>query len=214
MLSFTFNPLAGTGRSRSDRHPPRRSHDPQAWPDLPRAPDSADWMWAPDLRLDASPTSRLASGSALRPGLTAHHDGPADALRLDPLPDTGFRLSPSGFRGGFLSLALDLPGAALDGLRRHHVLGLAACFDLRGPQKVYGRLNILHGPNTEALLGSLRREPAVGPGQHLVEFELFDRDLDIRRLSRAWIDLIFESPGDSAVQVNAIGIYRRPRAVL
>jgi hypothetical protein len=148
------------------------------------------------------------------PGLSLHHDCPRGQVHVDPLPGPGFRLSPQGFDGSFLSLALDLPQPALDGLRRHHIVGLAVSIDSLAPVTTYGRLNILHGPNTEVLLRALPVAACGRPGTRIVAFDLAETELDDWRQSRGWLDLIFESPGDTGLQINDIALHRRPRAVL
>lgn len=187
---------------------------------LPQPPGS-DWVWRPDLwRAAVYPqgVAGAASRSALGPGLTLFHDCPKSEITLRQIRNGGAeRVAPFGlrldvlrFEGSFLSLVLDLPDAALRGLQLNHLVRLEMDVEMERPIEIFCRLNIKHGPNSEQLV----RELPKGEGARFVEFDLAYTRMNERRLEKAWVDIIFESPRMNEVTLHDLTFARYPRAEL
>jgi hypothetical protein len=114
------------------------------------------------------------------------------------------------FDGSFLSLVIDLPAEAVEGLRKTHLIGMNAIVETEKPLEIFARLNIRHGPNTEQIV----RELPLNQENTTVEFDLAYSKLNEKRVDRAWIDLIFEGPEMNQVTVRDLTFSRRPRAAL
>ena len=67
----------------------------------------------------------------------------------------GLRMDVFSFDGSFLSLVLDLPFEAVDGLTRRHLIRVDTIVEMEKPLEIFARLNIKHGPNTEQLVREL-----------------------------------------------------------
>lgn len=181
-----------------------------------------DWAWRPDLWLGPLPAIACAGaaggGTALGRGVSLFHDCPAAEVITrqfrspsagDPAP-YGLRLEVFHFDGSFLSLVLDLPPEAVQGLRTRHLIRLEAVLDLDRPLTVFARLNIKHGPNLEQIL----REMPLEAGRGVVDFDLFYSELNEKRVEQAWIDLIFQGPAQNQITLRDLTLGRRPRAEL
>jgi len=105
---------------------------------------------------------------------------------------------------------VDLPEEATQGLTRRHIIRLDTIVELEKPLEIFARLNIKHGPNTEQLV----REIPLGGEDVMVEFDLAYTKLNEKRVERAWVDLIFESPQMNQVILRDVTFSRRPRADL
>ncbi|GAD56530.1 hypothetical protein MBELCI_2582 [Limimaricola cinnabarinus LL-001] len=116
-------------------------------------------------------------------------------------------LCTESFDGGFVSLAIALPGPVLAGLRRRHLLGIEVDLGDAGPPRGFARLNLRQGPNSEALLRGLPRTDPTG-----TEFDLWSIKTDPERIESGWIDLIFEAPLPARIEIIDVVIARRPRA--
>jgi hypothetical protein len=114
------------------------------------------------------------------------------------------------FDGSFLSLVLDFPQEAIDGLTRRHLIRMDTIVELEKPLEIFARLNIKHGPNTQQIV----RELPLNEEESMVEFDLAYSTLNEKRVERAWIDLIFENPQMSQVVLRDVTFSRRPRADL
>ncbi len=124
----------------------------------------------------------------------------------------GLLLETLGFSGSFLSLSVDLPPDALQGLTRSHILRVAIGVSVERPMNIYGRLNIGHGPNTDELLRHLGDVVAGQPQQLVCEFDLHLVEMNEKRLEKIWLDLIFESPRMNAVRMGDMYLSRHLRA--
>ncbi|MFN3282190.1 MAG: DUF6478 family protein, partial [Tabrizicola sp.] len=164
---------------------------------LPQMPLGTDWGWRPDLwRVALAEPGAVASGerTALGEGLALYHDCPLGEVVVRQIRNQapedrapfGLALDVFGFRGSFLSLALNLPEAAVQGLRARHLVRAELVIDSDSPVKAYARLNIRHGPNLAQPVSAL---PEAGR-EKLAEFDLACADLNDRRIERAWLDLI------------------------
>ena len=180
-------------------------------------PPSCDWAWRPDpwvRPMAPGSVPDVADGAVLAPGVRLFHDGGGSRIavaqrRAAGEPPRDLRIDAPGFAGSFLSLAVDLPGAAARGLRRSHIVGIAAQLEAARPGAVYLRLNIRQGPNTE------RRVETAPPGPVArAEFDLGFDAINPVRLEAAWIDLIFAAPLDGPLVIEDLVVTRRPRADL
>ncbi len=199
---------------------------PRAGESLPRPPGT-DWAWRPRLWRGALPWPGLAgvgSGTALGEEARLFHDAPASGAgpevvlrqvrgREGDAAPFGLRLEAFGFGGTYLGLAIDLPPEACQGLSRRHLLRLDALLEMERPLAVFARLNVRHGPNTEALLRGLPLGEGASEGT-VVEFDLATTKLNERRVERMWLDLILERPAMNQVTVRDLTLARHPRAEL
>jgi hypothetical protein len=158
-----------------------------------------------------------ASGTRLAGDLALFHDCPLAEIAVAQQGARGRGGAPSaltvevfGFAGSYLSLALDLPGAAAEGLLRRHVVRAELALALEEPLEVYARLNIRHGPNTEQIP---RRVP-VADAPAVAEFDLAYSRLNEKRVERLWLDLIFERPAMNRIALGDVVLSRHPRAAL
>ncbi|TQS71536.1 hypothetical protein ERN12_10940 [Rhodobacteraceae bacterium] len=179
-------------------------------------PLGCDWAWRPEAwsgRILPGAHIEAANGAMLGTNLSICHDCPASQLSIAQVraqPDVAapFRVDIEvfGFSGSFLSLILDLPTDAVNGLRLNHLLRLNLDFQTEKPLSVYCRLNVKHGPNTEQLV----REYSTGDG--MVEFDLAYTKLNEKRVEKAWIDLIFNNPEMNRICLRDLTLLRHPRA--
>lgn len=180
-----------------------------------------DWAWRPDLWKGPIPTPGMTAvegKSLICEGTTLFHDCRRSELTVRQLRNTreadvapfGFRMDVFRFDGSFLSLVLDLPEAAAQGLRLRHLIRLDAIVEVEKPLEVFARLNIRHGPNVEQVV----RELPLTDGETFVEFDLAYTRVNEKRIEKLWIDLIFEGPEMNQVTLRDLTISRRPRAEL
>lgn len=176
-------------------------------------PQGTDWDWRPGPwrePLRPAAIAEPASGAAFGEEVTIFHDATRPALSLRQATARGFSVILSAFDldGSYLSLAMDLPGAAADGLTRRHILRIDPV--LSGPPGLaaYARLNIRHGPNTEDIV----RQIATDGGDQMVEFDLAYTRLNERRVERLWLDLILNGAAMGRVDIADLRFSRRLRA--
>jgi len=112
------------------------------------------------------------------------------------------------FDGSFLSLVIDAPADACEGLQRRHIVRVNAIVEIEKQIEVFARLNIKHGPNTEQLVLEL----PIGEDDVMVEFDLGYSEINEKRIERVWLDLIFESPEMNQVTIRDLTFCRYPRA--
>ncbi len=189
--------------------------------DVFQTPHGTDWAWRPDLwRLPlAKPgISSVDNGSNIGPDIKAFHDCPRSEIimrqlrnrRTSDLAAFGLRVEVFAFEGSFLSLVLDLPQAAIAGLRARHLIRLEAIVEMEKTIKISARLNVRHGPNTV----QITRDLPPGKPNVMVEFDLAYSDFNESRLEGAWIDMVFEDPAMSQVILRDLSFSRRLRAEL
>lgn len=192
---------------------------PLIGPNAIQKPLHTDWAWRPELwRGPLSPPGMAAIESRAKIGgeVTVHHDCRISELTArqirnsseEDLAPFGLRLDVFRFDGSFLSLAIELPKSAVDGLKRHHLMRLTTVVQMEQPLEIFARLNIQHGPNAEQLV----REIPLGQEESFVEFDLAYSKLNEKRIERAWIDLIFEGPDMNQIVLRDLTLSRRPRA--
>jgi hypothetical protein len=188
---------------------------------LPQVPLGTDWSWRPDLWRGALPEpGSLASGdrTTLGEGVALYHDCPLGEVvvrqvrndRPEDRAPYGLAIDVFGFRGSFLSLALNLPDAAVEGLKARHLVRAAMVIDCDRPVRAFARLNIKHGPNLAQPVSNL---PDAGRDK-VAEFDLAYAGLNDKRIERAWVDLILNDASMSRIVIRDLAVSRRPRAEL
>jgi hypothetical protein len=112
------------------------------------------------------------------------------------------------FDGNYLSVVIEIPKDSCEGLRKKHLIRLAAVIERERPSNIYARLNVKHGPNTEQVLLTLPDAQA----ETIVEFDLAYTQLNEQRAERMWIDLMIESPAMNKITFRDLNLCRYPRA--
>ena len=182
-------------------------------------PHGTDWAWRPHLwrhPLEQPGVASAPNREMLGEEVTLFHDCRVSELTLRQLRNTreadlapfGLRLDVFRFDGSFLSLVVDLPEAAVDGLKRNHVIRMDTIVEVEKPLEIFARLNVKHGPNTEQIV----RELPLNEAEINVEFDLAYSKLNEKRVEKAWVDLIFEGPEMNEVILRDVTFSRRPRA--
>ncbi|WP_411889346.1 DUF6478 family protein [Yoonia sp. SDW83-1] len=182
-------------------------------------PAGTDWSWRPQLWRGALPKRGIApalSKSRLGPDLTIFHDCGTSEISLRQVRNArdhdlaafGVTLEVFRFDGTFLSLVLDLPTGVCAGLKKQHLIQLAATIDREKPIRILARLNVKNGPNTEQILLTLPDDDA----ETAVEFDLAYSQLNEKRAERMWIDLMFEDPQMNKITLRDLNVCRYPRA--
>lgn len=184
-------------------------------------PAGTDWSWRPQAWRAVFPVRGIApvpNKTALGSELTLFHDCPTAEIALRQARNTrdrdlaayGVALEVFSFEGSFLSLVVDLPHAASEGLRKRHLIRLSAVIDTESPLKVFARLNVKHGPNTDQSLQTL----PLDQSDVFVEFDLAYGQMNEARVERIWVDLMFENPQMNQITIRDLTFCRYPRAAL
>jgi len=187
----------------------------------PALPHGTDWSWRPEVWQAALPEPDMGSvrsHAVLGGAMAVFHDGAQSEFAMRQTRNAhgadrapyGLQLDVFAFEGSFLSLVLDLPHAAMDGLTRRHLVRLDTIVELEKPLKIFARLNVKHGPNIEQIV----RQLPIDSAETMVEFDLAYSNVNEKRLDRAWIDLIFEAPHMTGAALRDIILSRRLRADL
>jgi hypothetical protein len=182
-------------------------------------PHGTDWAWRPEMWRGALPErgrAAVAQREEIGGEVTVFHDCTISELtvrqvrnsRETDLAPYGMRLDVFRFDGSFLSVVLDLPPEAAQGLRKRHLVRLDTIVETEYPIELFARLNVRHGPNTEQLV----REIPLAEAEVMVEFDLAYSRLNERRVERMWIDLIFEGPEMNQITIRDLTFCRYPRA--
>ncbi len=192
--------------------------DARSGADAPiRRPMGTDWAWRPSAWCrDAEAGVVGANATALSPGVTLFHDCPQGEISLRQVrkarhptwPAFGVDMDIFGFHGSFLSLAVDLPPEAVQGLRRKHLICLTLDLEEERPARLIARLNVRHGPNTEQIV----REFVSENGGALAEFDLAYTRMNEARVEKMWLDLIVQDPHMNRISIHDLTLTRRPRA--
>lgn len=186
-----------------------------------RQPYDAEWAWRPDIWRYAFARRGIATvstGTPLDDQVTLFHNCSRGDVVLrqrrntwrEDLSAYALQLETFGFDGSFLSVAINLPAEAIDGLGSSHLLRLFAQIELERPAPSFARLNIRHGPNTEQMLQGL---PASRSGEE-VAFDLAYSGLGEKQVDHAWVDLIFENPAMNQITLRDVTLARCARAAL
>ncbi len=184
-------------------------------------PHGTDWSWRPELWRGPLATPGLSSvqnKARLGNEVQMFHDCGMSEITLRQLRNTreadlapfGLRMDVFKFSGSFLSLVIELPAAASQGLTRQHLLRMNGLIQSEKPIEIFARLNIQHGPNTEQMV----REFASDQQNLMVEFDLAYSRLNEKRIEKLWLDLIFETPDLNQVVLRDLTFLRLPRAAL
>ncbi len=184
-----------------------------------RRPLGADWVWRPPLWKGPVPVPGMSSVPAraqIAEGATVFHDCRRSELtvrqvrntREEDLAPFGVRMDVFRFDGSFLSLVIDLPPEAVDGLRTRHLIRLDAIVEMEKPLEIFARLNVRHGPNVEQMV----RELPLAEEEVMVEFDLAYTKINEKRVEKLWVDLIFEGPEMNQIILRDVTLCRRPRA--
>jgi hypothetical protein len=188
---------------------------------LPGQPLGTDWAWRGDAwRGPLARPGMLAATDKVKisDDLTLYHDCPLGEIAIRQFRNSderdrapfGLSLDVFGFRGKFLSLAVQLPAEAIRDLKSRHLVRLDTLILGDPVAKGFARLNVRHGPNVAKLVSDL-------PGssrETLAEFELSGAGIDDSRIEGAWLDLIFNDVGMTRIVLSDLVISRRPRAEL
>jgi hypothetical protein len=73
---------------------------------------------------------------------------------------------------------------------------------------VYGRLNIQHGPNQAQIVRPMDFTGRRG----IADFDLAFSEIHIPRITKAWVELIFESPSTGRIVIADMIVLRALRA--
>ncbi len=182
-------------------------------------PPGTDWAWRP------KPWRALVTPMGLAPALSKmemtnelviFHDCKHAEVTLQQrrnsrdtdLAPFGIALQAFHFEGSYLSLVVEIPKASCEGLKKRHLIRLAAVIEREQPSPIYARLNVKNGPNTEQVLLTL---PDDGP-ETMVEFDLAYSGLNEKRAERMWIDLMIERPAMNKITIRDLTLCRYPRA--
>lgn len=182
-------------------------------------PLHCDWWYRPELwRGPLQPPGKAAVATKSQFGneVTLFHDCQISELTVRQLRNTrevdlapfGLRMDVFRFDGSFLSLVIDLPQDAVNGLGRSHVIRMNTLVEMEKPLEIFARLNVRHGPNTEQIV----RELPLFEDDVMVEFDLAYTKMNEKRVERAWVDLIFERPEMNQIILRDVNFSRRPRA--
>ena len=184
-------------------------------------PLNADWAYRPELwRGPLTETGMAAVESKTQIGTeaTVFHDCVISELTYRQIRNTreqdlspfGLRMDVFRFDGSFLSVVIELPDSAVEGLKRNHLIRMETVVELEKPIEIFARLNIKHGPNTDQIV----RELPLNDATAMVEFDLAYTKLNEKRVERMWVDLIFEGPEMNQITLRDVTFSRRPRAEL
>ncbi|SMX30710.1 DUF6478 family protein [Actibacterium lipolyticum] len=184
-------------------------------------PMGSDWGYRPDVwrgALFPAGHAPVPSKAKLSDEATVHHDCNVCEIavrqvrntRAEDLAPFGLQLDVFRFEGTFLSLAIDLPKEASEGLQRRHIVRLEAIVELEHSLEIFARLNVKHGPNTEQIV----REMPLGDVKAVVEFDLAYSEVNEKRVESMWLDLILKGPQMNQITLRDVSLSRRPRAEL
>ncbi len=188
---------------------------------LPQLPLGTDWSWRPDAWRGPLPEpGAVARGDRTPIGedRALYHDCPLGEVVLRQVRNEseadrapyGLTIDVFGFRGSFLSLAMNLPEAGVTGLRSRHLVRAELVMESDRPVRAFARLNIKHGPNVAQLVSNL----ASDGREKVAEFDLAYGDLHDKRVEKVWLDLIFNDVAMTNITLRDVVVSRRPRAEL
>jgi hypothetical protein len=178
-------------------------------------PAGTDWSWRPKAwraGLAQRGVAPAFNKSKLGDQVTIFHDCPRSEISLTQTRNLreadfapfGLQLEVFHFTGSFLSLVLEIPPASCEGLKKRHLIRLAAVIEREQPINIYARLNVKNGPNTEQVLLTL---PADHPDT-MVEFDLAYSQINEKRAERMWVDLMFENPQMNQITIRDLNVSR------
>lgn len=178
-------------------------------------PPKTQWAFTPSLQdlvpLDGM-SGTILTGTELGQNVSLHHGAEGECFRIERPDDYGHGLifDFDGFSGDFFSLAFALPEAGVLALGRQDLLRFALRTESDTTVLAYARLNLCHGPNTEQIVRMIE----IGDGESFAEFDIFYTELDQKRATNAWVDLIINAPSNYRVLLQDVTLLRRARASL
>jgi len=186
-----------------------------------RLPPQTDWSCRPEVWSGpVTPTgvAGLASEAGIGSETTLFHDCRLCEISMRQVRNAGAEdLSPFGlkleifhFEGSFLSLAIEAPQSAIQGLRKSHLVRLDLKLAAERALEIYARLNLKQGPNTVQIV----RKLDLDADRIWAEFDLDNTKFNQNRAEQMWVDLIFDHPGMNQVTISDLTLSRRPRANL
>lgn len=184
-----------------------------------KKPQGTEWAHRPEAwsgPVSPSGISSIVSKSRIGNELALFHDCGVSEMTLRQIRNNqekdlapfGIQLDVFNFEGSFLSLAVEMPPSAIEGLKKEHIIRLNLIIDSERPQEMFARLNLRHGPNTEQIV----RELDLSTREIFVEFDLFYTKFKESRAQSLWFDLIFESPSMNQISIRDVSVIRRRRA--
>jgi hypothetical protein len=187
-----------------------------------RKPPQCDWSYRPEVwRGPITPIGAAAveTRTAFGDEMQMFHDCAISEITVrqvrnsapEDLAPFGLRMDVFRFDGSFLSLVVELPPSAVEGLRSTHLIRLDCVVESEKPLEIFARLNVKHGPNTEQIVREL---PLTTGAEVMVEFDLAYTRMNEKRVERMWLDLIFEGPEMNQILLRDVALSRRPRAAL
>lgn len=182
-------------------------------------PSGTDWYWRPEIWRAPFATGGLAPAlpkDKMTNEVVVFHDCKTAEISLiqsvnkRDIDLSAYRLEINVFHfdGTYLSLVIEIPPTSCEGLRKKHLIRLATIIEKERPTKIYARLNVKHGPNTEQVLLTLpdSRDEAS------VEFDLAYSHLNEKRAERMWLDLMIEDPAMNRIRIRDLTLCRYPRS--
>lgn len=184
-------------------------------------PPGTKWSWRPALwRGPIAPkgAAGVENGAHVSSDIKVFHDCSVSELTLRQIRNTreqdlapfGLQMDVLGFDGSFLSVVIDLPAEAADGLRKRDIIRVQGLIGTERPATVFARLNVKCGPNTEQLV----QELPLADRDVSIDFDLAYADLNENRIDGMWLDLIFEDPAMNQLRICDLTFCRYPRAEL
>jgi Family of unknown function (DUF6478) len=188
---------------------------------LPQQPLGTDWMWRPDAWCGPIPDIGTVASDERTPigeDRAIYHDCPLGEVAVRQVRNSkeadrapyGLTIDIFGFRGSFLSLAMNLPEAGGSGLKSRHLVRAEFVLETDRPIRAFARLNIKHGPNLAQLVSELSSDGR----EKVAEFDLAYGEMNEKRVERAWLDLIFNDVAMTRISLRDVVLSRRPRAEL
>jgi hypothetical protein len=182
-------------------------------------PGGTLWAWRPQLwrgPLREKGIAAVENKTPIGDEIVVYHDCKISELTVRQLRNTheedlapfGLRMDVFKFDGSFLSLALELPKPACEGMQKRHIIRLSAIIEAEKPLEIFARLNLKHGPNTAQLV----LEMPLKQDEVMVEFDFAYSDLNEKRIEKMWLDLIFEGPEMNQIVLRDLTMCRYPRA--
>jgi hypothetical protein len=183
-------------------------------------PAGTDWSWRPKPWRLACPELGLAPAlpkDEMTNELVIFHDCKSREITLRQqrnsrdidLSAFGVALEVFHFDGSYLSLVVEVPPSSCAGLKKTHLIRLATVIERERTTRIFARLNVKHGPNTEQILLTL-----PDTEEAMVEFDLAYSQLIEARAERMWIDLMIEDPAMNRITFRDLNLARYPRAEL
>lgn len=182
------------------------------------APHESDWIRRPTFwtkPLSPQGLAPVANGAGLGPEIQFFHDCPLGQIvarqseqvsRLAIVP-YALRLETFGFEGSFLSIVHNLDATGIAGLTGQHIVRLEIEGETDRDLSAFVRLNVQHGPNVAQLVSQF---DFANPQP--VDFDLAYSDINAKRVSAAWVEIIVNDPQASRILIRDIICSRRLRA--